>query len=212
MLKVKLLPEEKKAIEDRGTTNVQAYKYFLLARQLVLGGNHSTHSLQMIVRIYQRCVELDPGYAEAWAMMTRTQERMRFLGMADQDGYEALARALALNGRLPVALAVKGAIATREERYEDAEHDCRLALSLDPEQYESNIVMASLLFRLGRLREAAEFYQLASDSSETECQAPGMLGAVYTALGDMEAAKHAARRTVERAEKIVARDPAIAPP
>ena len=34
-LKLKLLPEEKKAIEQRGTTNVEAYNLYLMARQLL---------------------------------------------------------------------------------------------------------------------------------------------------------------------------------
>ena len=39
-LKLKLLPEEKKAIEKRGTTNVEAYNLYLLARQYWVTGNH----------------------------------------------------------------------------------------------------------------------------------------------------------------------------
>jgi Flp pilus assembly protein TadB len=41
-LKVKLLPEEKKAIEQRGTTNVEAYKLYLLARQYWVTGKEIT--------------------------------------------------------------------------------------------------------------------------------------------------------------------------
>jgi adenylate cyclase len=39
-LKLKLLPEEKKAIERRGTENVEAYNLYLLARQYWISGNH----------------------------------------------------------------------------------------------------------------------------------------------------------------------------
>ena len=37
-LKVKLLPEEKKAIEARGTINPEAYKLYLMARQYLFAG------------------------------------------------------------------------------------------------------------------------------------------------------------------------------
>src|SRR6185503_13346054 len=38
-LKLKLLPEEKKAIERRGTENVEAYNLYLMARQLHVTGH-----------------------------------------------------------------------------------------------------------------------------------------------------------------------------
>ena len=37
-LQLKLLPEEKKAIEDRGTSNAEAYRIYLMARQQWVGG------------------------------------------------------------------------------------------------------------------------------------------------------------------------------
>src|SRR6185295_18869953 len=39
-LKLKLLPEEKKAIEQRGTTSAEAYNLYLLARQYWVTGIH----------------------------------------------------------------------------------------------------------------------------------------------------------------------------
>src|SRR5207244_2428125 len=38
-LKLKLLPQEKKAIERRGTDSVEAYDLYLMARQYYLSGN-----------------------------------------------------------------------------------------------------------------------------------------------------------------------------
>jgi TolB-like protein len=40
-LKLKLLPEEKKAIEQRGTDNVEAYNLYLMARQSYVTGNNA---------------------------------------------------------------------------------------------------------------------------------------------------------------------------
>ena len=41
-LKVKLLPTEKKAIESRGTSNVEAYDLYLMARQQWISGDVRT--------------------------------------------------------------------------------------------------------------------------------------------------------------------------
>jgi TolB-like protein len=42
-LKLKLLPEEKKAIEQRGTTNPEAYKLYLMARHSLMGNAGRAH-------------------------------------------------------------------------------------------------------------------------------------------------------------------------
>src|SRR5205823_11932756 len=68
-LKVRLLPEEKKAIERRGTENVDAYNLYLLARQTyVTGFEGDARRNETIIRLCRRAVEIDPNYAEAWAL------------------------------------------------------------------------------------------------------------------------------------------------
>ena len=65
-LKLKLLPEEKQAIERRDTQSAEAYELFLLARQFERTGSERVKPL--IVRICDRCIELDPGFARAYAL------------------------------------------------------------------------------------------------------------------------------------------------
>ena len=69
-LKLKLLPEERKAIEQRSTSNPEAYKLYLMARQYNATGN-SRHR-DITVRLCQRAVEIDPDYARAWALLANT--------------------------------------------------------------------------------------------------------------------------------------------
>jgi TolB-like protein len=64
-LKLKLLPDEKELIAERGTANVEAYDLFLRARAL-----HSTVSGPEVRRsldLYRKAVTLDPDFAQAWA-------------------------------------------------------------------------------------------------------------------------------------------------
>ena len=59
-LKLKLLPEEKKAIEQCGTGNVEAYNLYLMARQLYVTGHESdARRLEAIVRLCIRTTEID---------------------------------------------------------------------------------------------------------------------------------------------------------
>src|SRR4030095_7403269 len=78
-LRVKLLPEEKKAIESRGTNSVDAYNLYLMARkQWVAGSFGNARRDEGIVRICQEATKLDPKYAQAWALMALAQAELRF--------------------------------------------------------------------------------------------------------------------------------------
>ena len=77
-LKVKLLPEEEKAIEQRGTENVDAYNLFLMARQtFVTGFEGDPRRNEAVIRLCRRAVEIDPNYAEAWTFIAMAEMRLR---------------------------------------------------------------------------------------------------------------------------------------
>ncbi len=77
-LRVKLLPEEKKAIETRGTASVEAYNLYLMARQHWISGSFGDiRRDETIVRICKQAVSIDPNYAEAWALMALAQSQLR---------------------------------------------------------------------------------------------------------------------------------------
>ena len=59
-LKLKLLPEEKKAIEQRGTTNLEAYNLYLMARHHYTSGMLSdTRKNDTVIRLCRGAIELD---------------------------------------------------------------------------------------------------------------------------------------------------------
>jgi len=62
-LKLKLLPEEKKAIERRGTDSAEAYDLYLAARSYWLTGQGDARPQEAIQRLCRRAVDIDPGYA-----------------------------------------------------------------------------------------------------------------------------------------------------
>lgn len=66
-LKVKLLPDERKAIEHRGTSSAAAYNFYLMARKYWVSGNYGDiRREQRVVRLTRRAVDIDPDYARAW--------------------------------------------------------------------------------------------------------------------------------------------------
>ena len=208
-LKVKLLPEEKKAIEQHGTENVDAYNLFLMARQTYSTGYEADpRRLDAIIRMCRRAVEIDPNYADAWALIALAENVLRWsVGRQGGDaGLAAAERALALNPDLAEAHAIKARILAEENRNDEAAREIGIALRLDSESYQVNRFAALLKFRQKQLEEAAAYWEKSLTLDEDNFGSPGMLVTVYTALGRHEAAQRAAKIALERCEKVLARD------
>ncbi len=207
-LKLKLLPEEKKAIEQRGTDNIEAYNVYLMARQNYVTGNMGdVRRDEAIIRLCRRATEIDSNYARAWALMAMGQRLLWSThGRAGESGLAAAERALALDAGLAEAHAIKAQILADEGRNEEASAEIASALRLDPESFEVNRSAAVLRFRQQRLEEAIRYWKKAAALVETDYSSPGMLVTCYTAIGDSASARQAAQVTLARVEKVVAQD------
>src|SRR5947209_7559079 len=98
-LKLKLLPQERKAIEQRGTTNVEAYKLYLLARQYWVTGNYGDKRREeRVMRLCSRAVQIDPYYAQAWALLACAQSNLCYeFNQPVDDGFAAAHTALTID-------------------------------------------------------------------------------------------------------------------
>jgi adenylate cyclase len=205
-LKLTLLPAEKEAIERRSTTNPEAYKLYLMARQYNATGN-SRHR-EITVRLCQRAVEIDPGYARAWALLAVCQSnKVLMVTLPGDSGWDAAERALALAPDLAEAHAAKGRVLGDGGRYEEALAEHEIALRLDPDAYEVNAAAARCFIALRRYDEAIQCLERAAAAIENDFWALGMCIQCHQARGDDDGAKAAARRTLERVEKIVVAEP-----
>src|SRR5213082_2823473 len=207
-LKVKLLPEEKKAIERRGTENVDAYNLYLMAREsYTTGFEGDGRRNETIIRLCRRAVEIDPNYAEAWALIAMAEMLLRSNSSGGGDGgLTAAEQALELNADLAEAHAVKARIFSEEKRHEEASREIETALRLDPESHQVNKCAALLRFRQQRLEDSVRYFEKAVALEEGDFGAAGMLITCYTALGNHEAARRAAEITLARAERVLAHD------
>jgi adenylate cyclase len=208
-LRLRLLPEEKKAIEQRGTTNLDAYNLYLMARQHYATGNEGdVRRNEAIIRLCARATEIDPNYAHAWALMALGQMLVRWIrGGQGDDGLAAADRALALDANLAAAHAVRARILSEGGRHGVAAEEIDVALCLDPESYEVNRAAAYLRFRQQRLPEAIDHFEKALSLMETDVSSANMLMTCYMAIDDHEAARRAAQVTLARAQKTLAQDP-----
>jgi adenylate cyclase len=208
-LKLRLLPEEKKAIEQRGTSSPEAYKLYLMARQFSVTVNQGdARRSEAIVRICRRATEIDPGYARAWALMAGAEGSLRFFHQRENDGGMAAAdRAVALDPDLAEGHAARAQVLFRNGRNDEAVAEIATALRLDPESYEVNAAGGRGFLKLRRYADAIACYEKAASLLDSDYRSVGMLMSCYRALGDDAGARSAARRSLERAERIVAQDP-----
>ena len=208
-LKVRLLPDEKRAIERRGTGNPRAYTHYLLARQFLDSGSRDDGAREKaIARLCRRAVELDPSYAKAWALLGYALAALNSRGRSEAgDGLAEAERAVALDPDSPEAHAALGAALYYVGRGDEAVAEADLAVRLDPESYEANRTVGLIYYRRRRFAEAARCFAAVAEQAKADFSWSGMLASCQIALGDLEAARRASQVTLERVERAVAHDP-----
>jgi adenylate cyclase len=207
-VKLRLLPEEKRAIERRGTSNPDAYNLYLMARQQYVSGNQGDmRREEAIIRLCRRATEIDPGYARSWALMALAQTSLHFrYGRPGDNGLAAAEQALLLEPDLAEPHAVKARHLREQGRHDEAFAEIQVALGLDPESYEVNLGAGYVSFRQRRFEDAIRYYEKAAASMEADYTSAGTLYSCYAAIGDEEGVRRAARMTLARAEEAVAHD------
>jgi adenylate cyclase len=206
-LKLRLLPEEKKAIERRGTNDAEAYKLYLMARQYSMSGNYgSARRGETIIRLCNKAVEIDPNYARAWALIASAQDTLRFRQEGD-GGLAAAERAITLDPDLAEAHAARARSLVNRGDQDEALREIELALKLDPESYEVHRHAGLCHYAARHFDRAVVHFEKAAALAEGDYQASGMLISSYQAIGDKNGARRAAQAYVERSEKNIAAEP-----
>ncbi|MFL6725365.1 MAG: TIR domain-containing protein, partial [Sphingomicrobium sp.] len=208
-LKLKLLPEEKKALEKRGTSNAEAYNLYLLARQYWVTGNHGdVRREERVMRICSRAVEIDPYYAEAWALLALAQSSLRYaFGQQVDDGYVAAHTALAIDptiaqARLPMVKRLE-----ERGRFDDAAREMEAAIGLGRESWEVNKAAGRYYLLQRDVPAATRHYEQAVELMESDFHAWGMLASCYQALRNKPKLREAAKMMVSEAQRAVQQDP-----
>ena len=165
-LKLRLLPEEKKAIERRGTSNAEAHNLYLMARQTyITSQENDPRSAEAIVRLCARATQIDAKYAPglgADGHRPREVARVKRQRRGREHGMAAAERALAMDPRSAEAHAIKAQILMSGGDAEAAAAAVATALELDPESYEVNRSAGRLNYQLHRHEDAIRYYEKAS--------------------------------------------------
>jgi adenylate cyclase len=207
-LKVKLLPQEKKSIEQAPTDNVEAYTYYLRGRDFLY--RYSKRYFELARRMFVKAIELDPNYARAYAGIADCDAFLYMVYQADVplDGIlETAAKALALDNNLAEAHTARGVALSAARDFDEANAEFERALTLDPNSFEAHFLYARPAFQQGKIARAVELLERASEINPADYKPPALAIHMYRSLGRDDDCKAAARKTVELAERELVSNP-----
>ena len=174
---------EVQAAEKGGTENVEAHELYLQGR--FYENRHSDKSTREALAAYQHAVELDPGFARAWAGVARTHTWIA--GFATEGGQkvfdahlasarDAVARALAIEPDLPDALYARAWLETNFDfNWSAATQTVSKAMALAPADPNMLIAAANLETALGNTDRAIEIYRKAVELDPVNAQSRSFL-------------------------------------
>jgi serine/threonine protein kinase/Flp pilus assembly protein TadD len=202
-LRIKLSPQEEKAIARKQTENPQAYDYYLRGRQFF--HQFRRKGFDFARQMFARAIVIDPHYARAFAGVA---DCCSFLYMywdsSDDNLNEAEAasqKALELDPDLAEAHAASGLAFALRKNFAKAQTEFETAIQLDPKLYEAYYFYARTSFQRGDLSKAAELYEHASRLNPDDYQAVSLMVPVYHGLGREAEATSAERRALQLTEK-----------
>ena len=201
-LKIKLLPAEKKSIGQNSTDNVDAYTYYLRGRDFFY--RHSKRYFELARRMFAKAVELDPGYARAYAGIADCDAWLHLTYQVDlrvESIVEIADKALALDPNLSEPHASRGTALTAAGKFEEASREFERALELDPDSFGAHFLYARSSLLTGNLERAARLLERAGEILPGNYQPPCMLIQLYRSLGQPEKIKQAALKGIPLAEQ-----------
>ena len=210
-LKLHLAPDEQRAIEQRPTSNPEAYELFLMARQF--GRTGSERMKPLIVRLCQRAVEIDPGFALAWAHLSFAEaelsQRNVVGGFSIEGALASAERALKVDPNLAEAHAAMGEALLRGANKDlgVGEPYIITALRLDPDCFEANLFAGYVYISQHRWEEAVHYLEIACALDPDAYRPAAMVVQAYSGLDNRDNTLAAARRALARCEKILAIEP-----
>jgi adenylate cyclase len=207
-LKVKLLPDEQRAIERAPTDNVEAYTHYLRGREYYHIASRANHL--MARQSFARAIELDDRYARAYAGIAACDIRLKSSYGSPISIESILAtadKALAIDPGLAEAYSARGFALSVDGRRAEAISAFEHALALDPNCHEANRYYAEFCVTDGQFDLAAKLFQRGIEIKPTDYGGSIMLINVFRSLGEKEKARRYAQIGVKRCEEELAAHP-----
>jgi len=160
------------------------------------------------MRICGKAVEIDPYYADAWALLAMAQSTLRYgYGREVDDGFAAAHTALSIDPALAEAHYAMARRLEENGQLEEALAELQKGLSLNPESWELNKGLANFFMRRGNFDDATPHFEKAASLMDSDYHAWGMLLTCYSGSDDTSRLADVAKATFERVEQVLSEDP-----
>lgn len=186
-LSATILPTEERYIAQVLTDDLEAYDLYLRGR--AVPDRYSGQDAQSSERLFERAVEIDPEFAEAWAGLSSTRSWLALRFEMPEKGVtagEALQRAAALDPGSPETLWAEGwfhrAVSQDMDR---ALQSFLRAESVLPNQPWGLMNIANIRKDQAAYPEALEYYLRALSVDPRSSDAAANAGVMHWALGEM---------------------------
>ena len=202
-IRVRLTPGEHARLAQGRPVKPEAYEYYLRGKQLGWSKAETGTAIGML----ERAVEIDPGFAAAYADLARFYVAMFFYFEPQEQGQwepkarAAVDRALELDPGLAEAyIARSELICTPSTHFpwEKAIRDLRQALALKPNSSEAHADLAEAYVHVGLLEEAQDHLRRVREIDPAHGADPVMEMLALTGLGRYEEALSMWQTTPQR--------------
>lgn len=212
-LRLKLLPEELKAITSRPTLNAQAYSIHLQARAKLSVSWGTTEYLRAARELFVKAAGIDPGYARAYVGIADCDAFLWVNGDLDVSYEHMLAnssKALELAPNLAEAHASRGVAFYVAGHPQEATAVFDEAIRLDSTLFEAHYFYGFCCRDTGDFSGAAAHFEQAAVLQPANYQPLTLLSEIYLALGRPDRSIVAARHCLTRIEEAFGEFPNVA--
>ena len=212
-LRITLLPDEKKAIGEAQTTNIEAYNYYLKGRHFF--ANSTKILLRLARQMFARAAELDPAYARAYANIAMCDARLVStyqVSIPADDILTMADKAIALDPRLPEGHAARGVALGTFGKAAEAIASFERALSLDPANADAHGGYARYQLAVGDTEAALRHFARATELDPDDYVSPLMAETLLVGLGREAEADRYMAMGIKRAEEAMRLHPENAKP
>jgi serine/threonine protein kinase/Tfp pilus assembly protein PilF len=187
-LMLRLTPTERIVLSKRPTVNLDAYDLNHRAREFLYKRNKS--KLNVAIGLFERAIELDPRYANAYAGLAEAYGTLYQLFETHdvwlEKSMEAGLKALMYDSSLPQAYSALGLCYFNKGSLDEALEASGKAIELDPSDYAAHWILGRIYYLTDRESEAIEQYERVVELNPDFFSVYNDLLLSYQRLGDRE--------------------------
>ena len=200
-LGLSLTQREERRLLKRSTSSVPAYEFYLRGRKLFQ--KWTRQNIELARQMFQRAIELDPDFADAWAGLATAH--VHLFGRDNEPhlekAREASDHALKLDPESAEAHVAAGQGFSMEQRYVDAAKEFERAIELDPALFDAYYYYGRACFKSGDSDKSLRLFQQAQDVRPEDYEAIYLTSLVLRQLGRNEESRAADERAIKSVRK-----------